>query len=239
MLDAAGLNAMAGGLYRTQLLYVVARLGIADRLADGPRTAAELAQETGAAPDALFRVLRAVAGLGVFTQDAEDRFGPTAASEALRPGATGSPHARLLCYGEPWWWTAAGGLYESVMTGDDAFARVHDTSLFEFLAGDPAASEVFDAHMTAMTGGEAAAVVAAGEWPAAGQWSTSGGGRGTLIAAVLRARPGLRGVLFDLPHVVEHADVDGRCERVAGELLRGRPGRARALPAQGHRPRLG
>src|SRR5262245_35180359 len=106
MLDAAGLNAMAGGLYRTQLVYVVARLGIADRLAGGPRTAGELAAETGADPDALFRVLRAVASLGLFTQDAEDRFGPTPASELLRPGSVGSPHARLLCYGEPWWWAA-------------------------------------------------------------------------------------------------------------------------------------
>jgi hypothetical protein len=223
MLDAAGLNAMAGGLYRTQLLYVVARLGIAGRLAGGSRTAAELAEETGASPDALFRVLRAVASLGVFTQDADDRFGPTAASEALRPGTAGSPHARLLCYGEPWWWSAAGGLYESVMTGDDAFARVHGASLFDFLAGDPAASELFDAHMTAMTGGEAAAVVSAGDWPDSGTVVDVGGGRGTLISAVLRARPGLRGVLFDLPHVVEHADVVGRCERVGGSFFEAVP----------------
>jgi hypothetical protein len=214
------LDALAGGLYRTQLLYVLARFGIADRLAAGPRTAAELADETGADADALFRVLRAVAALGVLSQDADDRFGPTAMSEALRPGTRGSPHARLLCYGEPWWWAACGGLYESVMTGEDAFARVHGVGLFEFLEAHPDGSAVFDAHMTAMTEAEADAVVPAVDWPEAGTVVDVGGGRGTLLAAVLRARPGLRGVLFDLPHVVEHAAVG---ERVAGSFFESVP----------------
>src|ERR1700742_2476729 len=115
-LDAAGLAAMAGGLYRTQVLYVVVRLGIADRVAGGPRTAAERGGETGPDADALFRVLRAVASLGVLTQDAGDRFGPTSASELLRPGAKGSLHARVMLYGEPWWWAPTGGLLETVMT---------------------------------------------------------------------------------------------------------------------------
>src|ERR1700754_4406426 len=89
-LDAAGLSGMVGGLYRTQLLYVLARLGVPELLAAGPRTAGELAQETGVDVDALFRVLRAVASLGVLAQDAEDRFAATPASELLRPGAEGS-----------------------------------------------------------------------------------------------------------------------------------------------------
>src|ERR1700754_4038568 len=161
MLDAAGLNAFAGGLYRTQVLYVLARLEIADRVSGGPRTAASLAGETGADGDALFRVLRAAAAMGVLTQDADDRFGPTEASEALRPGSPGSPHARLLCYGEPWWWAAAGGLYETVMGGGTGFERVHGMGLFAYLQAHEDASAVFDAHMTAMTAGEAAAVVPA------------------------------------------------------------------------------
>src|SRR4051794_5276156 len=107
-LDAAGLAAMAGGPYPTQLLFVLARLGIADRVAGGPRTAAELADEIGADADALFRVLRAVAGLGVLTQDQDDRFGPTSASELLRPGTQGSLHARLTLYGQSWWWAPSG-----------------------------------------------------------------------------------------------------------------------------------
>ena len=79
----AALMEMVSGLYRTQMLFVVARLGIADRVAVGPRWAAELAAATGADPDALFRVLRALASLGVLTQDEHDRFGPTEASELL------------------------------------------------------------------------------------------------------------------------------------------------------------
>src|SRR3954451_18624395 len=225
-LDAAGLAAMAGGLYRTQLLYVVARLGIADRVADGPRTAAELAEATGADAEALFRVLRAVASLGVLTQDAGNRFGPTPASELLRPGTKGSLHARLSLYGQPWWWAPTGGLLETVMTGAPAFDRVHGAALFDWLAAHPEASETFDAHMTAMTDAEAAGVVSLDAWPHSGTAVDVGGGRGTLLAALLRARPALRGVLFDLPHVAGRAHawlaaagVSERCRVVAGDFF--------------------
>src|SRR4051812_12608975 len=204
-LDAAGLAAMVGGLYRTQMLYVVARLGIADRVADGARTAAELAAETGADADALFRVLRAVASVGVLSQDERDRFGPTAASELLRPGTKGSLHARLTLYGKPWWWAPAGGLLETVMTGGPAFDRVHGAALFDWFAAHPEASETFDANITAMTDAEAAGVVSLDAWPHSGTAVDVGGGRGTLLGALLRARPGLRGVLFELPHVAGRA----------------------------------
>jgi O-methyltransferase domain/Dimerisation domain len=215
----ADLHGLAGGLWRTQLLSVAARLELADRLAAGPRTAAELARDTGADADALFRVLRALASLGVFSQDAEDRFGPTATSERLRPSSPGSPHSRAALYGEPWWWAAAGGLYETVMTGEPAFDRVHGAALFDWLQERPEASATFDAHMTAMTGGEAEAVVAVAELPAHGTVVDVGGGRGTLLAAILRAHPGLRGVLFDQPHVVAGAVLPERCEAVAGSFF--------------------
>jgi hypothetical protein len=131
----ANLQELAGGLWRTQLLSVAARLGIADRLAGGPSTAAELAAETGADADALFRVLRALASLGVFSQDAEDRFGPTEVSERLRPGAPGSPHARAALYGEAWWWAAAGGLYDTVMTGEPAPGKLVDITMLLITGG--------------------------------------------------------------------------------------------------------
>jgi O-methyltransferase domain/Dimerisation domain len=213
------LHGLAGGLWRTQLLSVAARLGIADRLASGPRTAAELADETGADAGALFRVLRALASLGVFSQDAEDRFGPTEASERLRPSAPGSPHSRVVLYGEDWWWAAAGGLYETVMTGAPGFDRVHGAALFDWLQERPDASATFDAHMTAMTAGEAEAVVAVADLPERGTVVDVGGGRGTLLAAILRAHPGLRGVLFDQPHVVAGAVLPERCEAVAGSFF--------------------
>ena len=213
------LDELAGGLWHTQLLHVAARLEIADRLAGGPRGAAELARETGADADALFRVLRALASLGVLSQDAEDRFGPTPVSERLRAGAPGSPHARLALYGEPWWWAAAGGLYETVMTGAPAFDRVHGRGLFAYLGEHPAASAAFDAEMSAMTAAEAEAVVAVAALPARGTVVDVAGGRGTLLLAILRAFPGLRGVLFDQPHVLAEAEVPERCEAVAGSFF--------------------
>ena len=234
-LDAAALNAMVGGLYRTQLLYVIARLGIPERVAESPRTAAELATAAGADPDALFRVLRAVASLGVLSQDGQDRFGPTPVSELLRPGAKGSLHARLILYGEPWWWAPAGGLLETVLTGTPAFERVHDESLFEWLAAHPEASTTFDAHMTAMTDAEAGAVVGLDVWPTAGTVVDIGGGRGTLLASLLGPRPELQGVLFDQPHVIEHAGAWLDAAGVAGRLPAAWPAtsskRSRAAPS--------
>ena len=91
------------------------------------------------------------------------------------------------------------------MTGEPGFERVHGSGLFEWLAEHPDASATFDAHMTAMTGAEVDAVVAAAPLPDTGTVVDVAGGRGTLLAAILRARPGLRGVLFDLPHVAENA----------------------------------
>jgi O-methyltransferase/methyltransferase family protein len=224
----ADLDELAGGLWHTQLLHVAARLGIADRVASGPRSAAELARETGADADALFRVLRALAALGVLSQDAEDRFGPTPVSERLRSGAPGSVHARLLLYGEPWWWAAVGGLYETVMTGETAFDRVHGAGLFAWLEEHPAASAVFDAEMSAMTAAEAEAVVLVAELPETGTVVDVAGGRGTLLTAILRARPGLRGVLFDQPHVVAAAALPERCEAVAGSFFEAVPAGAEA-----------
>ena len=148
----------------------------------------------------------------------------------LRPGSKGSLHARLMLYGEPWWWAPVGGLLETVLTGAPAFERVHDEGLFEWLAAHPDASETFDAHMTAMTDAEADGVVELDTWPKTGTVIDVGGGRGTLLAAILRARPGLRGVLFDQPHVIEHAGAwlaaDGvaeRCRLAGGDFFEAVP----------------
>ena len=141
----------------------------------------------------------------------------------LRPGTKGSPHARLLCYGEPWWWSVTGGLLETVMTGEPGFERVHGSSVFERLAAHPDASAIFDAHMTAMTSAEVDAVVAAAPLTDTGTIVDVAGGRGTLLAAVLRARPGLRGVLFDLPDLAESAVVGERCEAVSGSFFEAAP----------------
>jgi hypothetical protein len=180
--------------------------------------------------DALFRVLRAVASLGVLSQDRQDRFAATPVSELLRPGAKGSLHARLILYGQPWWWTAAGGLLETVESGAPAFDRLHGASLFDWLVAHPDASAIFDAHMTAMTGAEADGVVGIGGWPDAGTVVDVGGGRGTLLAALLRARPNLHGVLFEQPHVIEDAGawlsaagVAERCRLVAGSFFEAVP----------------
>jgi hypothetical protein len=156
--------------------------------------------------------------LETLLQRAQRRFA-TEASERLRPSAPGSPHARLVLYGEPWWWAAAGGLYETVMTGAPAFDRIHGAALFDWLQEHPEAGATFDAHMTAMTGGEAEAVVAVAELPQSGTVVDVGGGRGTLLAAILRAHPRLRGVLFDQPHVVADANLPERCEAVAGSFF--------------------
>jgi hypothetical protein len=124
---------LLGGYRVTQMLFVAASLGIADELAAGPRSVDSLALATGANPRALFRLLRALAGIGVFRQRGDGPFELTALAQTLQKDAPGQLRAVALSYGQPWWWRAFGELLHTVKTGKTAFDRVHGVGLFEYL----------------------------------------------------------------------------------------------------------
>jgi hypothetical protein len=217
---------LATGFWLSQALYVAARLGVADHLAEGPRTAAELAAAAGAHEDALGRILLVLAGAGVLTRDAQGRFGLSALGEPLASQAPSSLRPYVLFLGSRPSWRAWGELAHSAATGEPAFDKAFGRPIFEHLAGHDEDAAVFDAAMAGRSRLEDPAVAEAYDWPA-GTVVDVGGGRGGQLAAVLQRAPQARGILVDMPHVVPaaarhfaEAGIADRCEAVASDIFR-------------------
>jgi hypothetical protein len=193
------------GFRTTQMIHVATKLGLADRLAAGPRSADDLAAAVGAEPQALHRLLRALAGIGIFAEDAAGDFALTAQAELLRSDVQGSLRDIALLYGEDWLWQTYGGMMHSVRTGAPAFAKVHGQPFYGYLHEHPRAAAQFNAAMSSFSNHETAAILEAYDFSAAREVVDIGGGHGALLAALLRAHPHLGGILFDLPSVVAGA----------------------------------
>jgi hypothetical protein len=205
------------GYLTTQLLYVAARLGVADAVAGGPRGAEDLAVELGADAEALRRVLRGLAAIGVLAET-DGGFGLTAVGLRLRGGIEGSLRTQVLARGGIYF-RALDHLLEGVRTGRTAFDLAYGTTFFEYLAARPAERAEFHSSMTERSVYEAKAVVAAFDFGRFTRLVDIGGGHGVLLSAVLAATPGLTGVLFDRPAVVESASVPEGCEIVGGDFF--------------------
>jgi SAM-dependent methyltransferase len=215
------------GFAMSQAIYVAARLGIADLLAEGPRSATALAVTVGADPDGLYRLLRLLAGHGIFTELPGGRFANSPLSEPLREGP-GSLRALAVAVGEGAYRTL-GATLPMIQTGQPAFELAFGAVWDERLARDPAARTRVN-HVAAARDTAVAKVLA--EWPWAGTECVVdvGGGTGALVQRLLARRPELRGVIFDLPQLVAEASerlaaagLGDRCQTVAGSYFRGVP----------------
>lgn len=207
-----------------QAISVAADLGVADALADGPRTARDIARVVDADPPSLYRLLRALAAIGMFTELDGRRFALAPLGEPLRADAPESLRDWAIMVGRPFHRAAWTGLLGSVRSGESAFERVHGTSAWEHGREHPEDGRVFDAAMTTASGGALAAALGTYDFTRARTVVDVGGGRGALIAAILTANAELRGVLFDLPHVVadqvvDAAGVGDRCAYAGGDFL--------------------
>lgn len=220
---------LIAGYQASQAIYVAAKLKIADLLKDGPRTVDSLAQASGAHADSLYRLLRALAGVGVFQECEERRFALTPLAEQLRSDQPDSQWAFAVMMGEEHYhvW---GDLFFSVETGQTAFDRIYGMPIFEFLSENPDKGRVFDAAMTAIHGRETRPLLDAYAFPESGVFVDVGGGNGSVISAVLKQYPLARGVLFDLPQVIqrsrsnlEAAGVLERCKLLAGDFFQEAP----------------
>ena len=194
---------MLTGAWVTQAIYAAARLRIADLVADGPKTAGELARATRTHPPALARLVRALATLGVLSHDGE-RYGPTPLSALFETGPT-TMRAMVLHMFEPPSWRAWGEILHSIETGETAFVHANGSEVFPFYAANPESAAVFDEAMTNFSEAVAAAVAAAYDFAPFATIVDVGGGHGTLLATILGAAPAARGVLFDQPAVVDGA----------------------------------
>jgi hypothetical protein len=221
----ATLLKMMTGYWVSKALNVAAELGLADLLQPGPRTSDDLATACGAHAPTLYRLLRALASVGVFTEVDERRFALTPLAELLRSDVSGSMRALARMYGAEQY-RAWGDLLDSVRTGRPAFDRVFGVSHFDYLAHSPEADAIFNDAMTGWTTQVAEAVVAAYDFAGVDTVVDVGGGYGLLLATILRAHPAVRGVLFDQPHVVKGAEprlqaagVAERCATDGGDFF--------------------
>jgi SAM-dependent methyltransferase len=223
---AAALRNMIMGFRATQLVYVAAKLGLADHLQQGPQAPERLAQLVGAEPRALARLLRALASLGVFAETSAGAFATTPLARLLQTGSPGSLRGMAILYGENWLWQAYGQMLHSVQTSRPAFEHVHGQPFYEYLDRHPAAATQFQEAMSAFSDQEAAAILAAYDFSRPAVVIDVGGGHGALIAALLLAHPQLSGVVFDLPEVAAEAGrrlaavgLAARARGVAGDMF--------------------
>jgi len=202
---AATLRGLGNGLRVSQALYVAAELGVADHLSDQPLNNSELAAATGTDATALGRVLRALCALGVFSVSPSGYYSLNSVGRLLRSDVPGSWRAGILFTARPVRWRCWSQLLETVKTGANASERVLGKQLFEFYAANPAESKIHNDAMRSFSAGHAAAIVAAIDLREARLVVDVGGGTAEMLGAILAAHPDLRGVLFDLPDIADHA----------------------------------
>ena len=206
---------LARGALVTRAIGIVADLQVADALAAGPRPVAEIAQETGADPDTLHRVLRALASDGVFAEESPGVFRNTPTSELLRTGGGWDDFAHL--FGNVWHRTAG----ELDASGAPAFPRMFGTDFWSWLAEHPDERAAFDRAMS--LGDDDVGQLAQVEWRDETVVDV-GGGNGTLLLALLRRYPDLRGIVFDLPETQRDESAFGdRCTFVEGSFFESVP----------------
>jgi O-methyltransferase domain/Dimerisation domain len=223
------LNHLICGYGYSQCVYVAARLGIADFLARGPLSIDELAARTETQPQSLFRVLRALASVGIFAEEEGKRFRLTPSAELLRSDARGSQRALAILMGEEYF-RAWGDLLFSVRTGKPAFDRIYGEPLFDFLSENPRQAANFDRAMVAAHGYETAALFDAYDFRQFTSVTDIGGGNGNTLCGILARHPELHGTLYDLPgvierarHIVEKAGMAKRIQLIAGDFFQSAP----------------
>ncbi len=216
----------ASGYWLSQCLYVAAKLGIADLLTDGPKHCDELAAATNTNSDNLYRVLRALASVGVFAETEPRYFQLTPMAECLRGDAPNSVKDTTLMLLDEVHYGAWGNLLHSVQTGESSFEYLHGMSFFEYVRENPATGETFDRAMTEDSSKQAKAIVANYSFAEVKTVVDVGGGAGILIAAILRNNPHLKGILLELPHVIKKAlpvlknvGASDRCQLVEGDFF--------------------
>ncbi|MEU1409330.1 methyltransferase [Streptomyces sp. NPDC005728] len=212
------------GYVYSAALHTAARFGIADHLADGPRSADELARAAGVDGPYLYRLLRFLATKGVFREDEEGRFHLTALAEPLRTGTERSLRDYIMVRGEAVFWESAGRLHEAVRTGTTAFEGLYGVPFYDHVASDPELGRAFNASMAAFSETLSNDVAGALDFSGVKSAVDVGGGRGGLLRALLRANEHLTGILFDLEsvvagHVLDVPELAGRWSVQGGDFF--------------------
>lgn len=196
---------MATASWVSRVVYAAAKLGLADHLAAGPRSAEDLAGPLGAQVPSLHRFMRCLASLGVLSERPGKQFALTDLGAALKTGAPGSARASILTVGSSWFQGAFTEIVYSVQTGKTGFEKAHGMPVFEYLSQHPEDASLFSETMIGVHGQEPAAVAEAYDFSPFHTVVDVGGATGNLLAAILARHQGPRGILFDRPYVVSDA----------------------------------
>jgi hypothetical protein len=221
---------MIAGKWVAQAISVAAKLKVADYLADGPRSCGELAKALEANPDALYRLLRALASVGVFAEVGMRRFGLTPLAECLRSGVPGSLRAIASYFSAEWSWRTWGDLAATIKTGETAFERIFHMGAFDYFEHHPEDAAEFHEGMTNFSEMSAEPTIKAYDFSQFLTIVDVGGGHGAMLRAILRANPKAHGVVFDAPKVVagavpkiEAEGMSARCRAQGGDFFKAVP----------------
>jgi SAM-dependent methyltransferase len=222
------LRGLITGYWASQLIFVAAKLNLADVLATGPMKAEAIAKEVGAHGPSLYRILRTLAGIGIFAEDSKGRFKLTPMAQFLRSDHPTSLLDYVLMIVDDYNWQAWGDLMHTAKTGETAFEHVFKMPGFEYLAQHPHKERAFSAAMASVTRTHNRAIVKTIPLSGARHIVDVGGAHGNLLTAILRRHKKLRGTLFDLPQVVAAApeagfvsapEIEARCELAGGDFF--------------------
>jgi hypothetical protein len=224
--DSQRLTELINGFQTSQAIHVAVTLGVPDLLRNGALACDQLASATGSHPGALYRLLRALAAIGVLSESEDLRFALAPLGRALASDAERCRNAWARFAAGPPLWAAWGNLLHSVRTGETGFGRAHGQDVWSFRAGNPEESALFDRAMRENSRGIVREMLSAYDFTQFGHIVDVGGGDGTLIAGLLAACDQATGTLLDLAYVVagaaevlEQAGARRRCEVLAGSFF--------------------
>jgi O-methyltransferase domain/Dimerisation domain len=230
MAPTAAMLRMISGFWLSRALYAAAKLGLADLLKGGPRTVDDLAKLSGTHAPSLYRVLRALASAGVFSEAPDGRFSSTPLSSTLETDAPASLRGFAIAELGEDHYPAWAELLNSVRTGEIAFNRLFGMSVWEYRAQHPDDARVFDEAMASFTAAGNEAILSGYDFSPFRKIVDVGGGDGSLIEGILKTNPAMLGVVFDLPHAVMHAQqrleaagLTNRCQAIKGDFFESVP----------------
>ncbi len=229
-----GVLQILNGVHVAGAVSCLAQLGIPDLVGAGPKSAEELASEIGANPDALYRLMRATACVGVLTEGPDGTFSQTPMSAVLRRDANPSLRAMAIMGGRDWHGRGWSQLEYCVRTGKQALEQIYGAPTFEYFKQNPEEAQIFNDAMTGISTIDSPAVADAYDFTKISSLVDVGGGHGLLLATILKKNPHMKGTLYDLGPVVAGAvtgplkPVMDRCTLTSGDMFSSIPASADA-----------
>ncbi|HET6200098.1 MAG TPA: methyltransferase [Candidatus Acidoferrales bacterium] len=229
-----GVMQLLSASYIAGAVSCLAQMGIPDLVEAGPKSAKELASQIGADPEALHRLMRATASVGVLSEGPDGKFSETPMSAVLRSNGRPSLRAVAMMGGREWHGRGWSRLEYCVRTGKQAMEQIYGAPIFEYFKQHPDEGQIFNDAMTSISAGDSPAVVDAYSFEGIHSIVDVGGGHGLLLATIMARNPQMKGTLYDEPHVIEGAKngplkpVMERCTLALGDMFSSVPAGADA-----------